>query len=60
MLSDNAFSQIHLSQELPDDINIMDPFAVTFHSIIIFGAEGNLALKKTSVILFFPFHFLKI
>eukprot|EP00613_Pedinella_sp_CCMP2098_P073898 CAMPEP_0171918432 /NCGR_PEP_ID=MMETSP0993-20121228/17151_1 /TAXON_ID=483369 /ORGANISM="non described non described, Strain CCMP2098" /LENGTH=768 /DNA_ID=CAMNT_0012554755 /DNA_START=21 /DNA_END=2327 /DNA_ORIENTATION=+ len=29
-----------------------DPFAVTFHSIVIFGADGNLAMMKTFPALF--------
>ena len=32
---------------LPDD-----PFAVTFYTIVLFGAEGNLAMKKTFPALF--------
>ena len=35
-----------------DDSSPNDPFAVTFYTLVIFGAEGNLAMKKTFPALF--------
>ena len=39
--------------EVPQELDLADehedPFTVTFHSIIIFGADGNLAMTKTWV-----------